>query len=69
MDDRALGVCARVVLLCLTCGAEIEAIEQAPDYTFAVLEAKCGRRDGEGVAPCDLLQVVRPSPPPEPKEA
>jgi len=50
-----------MILLCLTCGAEIEAIEQAPDYTFAVLEAKCGRRDGEGLPPCDLLQVVRPT--------
>jgi len=59
-----------MILLCLTCGSEIEAEgPAAPDYTFSVLDAKCPRRDGEGVPPCDLLQVVRPSPPPEPKEA
>jgi len=69
MDAGALDLLAHMILLCLTCGAEIEAIEQAPDYTFAVLEAKCGRRDGEGLPPCDLLQVVRPSPPPDSKEA
>jgi len=57
-----------MTLLCLTCGAEIEA-DAAPDYTFGVLMAKCPRQDGEGVPPCDLLQVARPSPPPDSKEA
>jgi len=57
-----------MILLCLTCGAEIEA-EAAPEATFGVLHATCPRHDGEGVPPCDLLQVVRPAPPPEPREA
>jgi len=59
-----------MILLCLTCGTEIEAVEPpVPDFTFGVLQAKCPRQDGEGLPPCDLLQVVRPSPPVEPKEA
>ena len=50
-------------LLCLTCGTEIDA---EPVNAFSVLVTQCPRSDGEGVPPCDLLQVVSPSPPPEP---
>lgn len=55
-------------LLCLTCGVELEA-EAAPEATFGVLLAACPRHDGEGLPPCDLLQVEHPAPPPASKEA
>ncbi|HWN86359.1 MAG TPA: hypothetical protein VNN99_14440 [Vicinamibacterales bacterium] len=54
-------------LLCLTCGTEIDA---EPVNAFSVLVATCPRSDGEGVPPCDLLQVAHPAPPPPaPKES
>ena len=55
-----------MILLCLTCGEEIEADSPIPDYTFAVINAKCPRQEGEGVPPCDLLLTARPEPKEEP---